>query len=131
MHEKNPEPQSERAVADESNLPAPAPAKTLFHPLSGLSILAFDWLLFSGNVATGGAGTPLLALAGFTVGGVATACIQRFIAGDGVKASLLKALGAGFAVGVPLPIAGTVVGGTVMTLSGLTSLRKWLSSGKS
>lgn len=95
----------------------------LLHPMSGAAILGLDWLLFSGNVLSGGLSTPLVMVLGFGIGGAAVSAIQRFRAKDGVGASILKGLGAGCVVGAPLPIGGTVVGGTVLALSGLSRLK--------
>ena len=103
----------------------------LLHPLSGALILGLDWVLFSGNVALGGIAAPALMGAGFVLGSIGTACVQRFVAQDTRLNSALKGFGAGLVVGAPLPVAGTVVGGAVLTLSGLTSLKRRLLSGRS
>lgn len=97
---------------------------TWFHPASGLLILALDWLLFSGGVLTLGLSTPLLlTLAALgTAGGVTG--LQRRYGDDSRRASLLKGIVGGIAVGLPLPIAGTGVGGLVLALSGLNRLRE-------
>lgn len=97
---------------------------TWFHPVSGLLILSLDWLLFSGGALTLGLSTPLLMVlaALLTAGGVSA--VQRRFGNDGRGSSLLKGLAGGIAVGLPLPIAGTGVGGLVLALSGLDRLRK-------
>lgn len=97
---------------------------TFLHPASGLLILGLDWLFFSGSVVTLGLSTPALALLGFVTGSVGTAVIQRHFHGDGTGKSVLKGLLAGITVGIPLPIAGTAVGGGVLALSGLNKLWK-------
>jgi hypothetical protein len=94
-------------------------ARTFLHPASGAVILALDWLLFSGNLLSLGLSTPFVSGLGFVLGSVITASIQRRYGHDRVGKSWLKGLGAGLAVGVPWPIAGTAVGGLVLTLSGL------------
>jgi hypothetical protein len=97
---------------------------TWLHPASGLLILSLDWLLFSGGVLTLGLSTPVLLVSAalLTAGGVMG--LQRRFADDGRRTSLLKGLAGGIAVGLPLPIAGTGVGGLVLALSGLNRLRR-------
>lgn len=89
------------------------------HPLSGIVILALDWLLFSGTVVTAGTGTLVTSLTGFLAGGLATLWFQRRFADDPPQLALGKGLLAGIAVGIPFPIFGTLLGGVVLTLSGL------------
>lgn len=97
---------------------------TWLHPASGLLILALDWLLFSGGILTLGLSTPLL----LTVAGLAAAGgvagIERRYNDDSRRMSLLKGIVGGIAVGLPLPIAGTGIGGLVLALSGLNRLRE-------
>lgn len=94
-----------------------------FHPASALLILGLDWLLFSGSVLTLGFSTGTLALIGLGLGGVGTVWVQRRFADDGSVASLMKGALGGVAVGIPLPVAGTAVGGGILALSGLDRLR--------
>ncbi len=93
--------------------------RSWLHPLSGIVILGLDWLLFSGNVITAGAGTLATSLTGFLAGGLATLWLQRRFGGDAPDQALVKGLAAGIAVGIPFPIFGTLLGGTVLALSGL------------
>lgn len=97
---------------------------TFLHPASGLLILGLDWLFFSGSLVTLGLSTPALALLGFGTGSVGTAFVQRQFHRDNTGKSVLKGLLAGITVGIPLPIAGTAVGGGVLALSGLDKLWK-------
>jgi len=97
-------------------------ASRLLHPASGLAILALDWLLFSGNVASLGLSTVAVSVLGAVLGTVGTAFIQRRYGRDGPFISLLKGLAGGVVIGLPLPIAGTAAGGAILTLSGL---RRW------
>ena len=69
-----------------------------------------------------GSDTPMLAALGFGLGTGGTALIQRSYSADSVLKSVLKGLLGGIAVGLPMPIAGTAVGGAVLTLSGLSRL---------
>lgn len=94
-------------------------AHPFLHPASGLLILGLDWLFFSGAVVTLGLSTPALALLGFILGALGTGLLQHRYHEDSMGKTLLKGLLAGVAVGIPLPIAGTAVGGGVLALSGL------------
>lgn len=101
-----------------------ASSSTFLHPASGAVILGLDWLLFSGTVVSLGLSTPVLGVLGFVAGTIGTAVIQKMYGGDGSGKSLLKGLLGGIAVGIPMPIAGTAVGGAVIALSGLNRLMK-------
>lgn len=103
--------------------------RTFLHPTSGGLILALDWLLFSGSALSLGLGTPALASTGFVLGTVGVTLVQRHYAHETTGKSLLKGLLSGTVVGVPLPVAGTAVGGLVLALSGLKNWRKRLRSG--
>lgn len=107
--------------------------RRLYHMASGASILGIDWLLFSGNALSAGMATLPTMLLGFTLGGVSTALIQRFVAGDSTPKSLAKALLAGLIVGTPTPVAGSALGGVIMAVSGLSrfQLRSRTSKSKS
>ena len=69
-----------------------------------------------------GLSTPLVVLIGFGGAGLATGLIQRLYQEDGLGKAVLKGLLAGLTVGIPLPIAGTAVGGGILALSGLDTL---------
>jgi len=99
-----------------------SPSSTVLHPGSGVLILGLDWLLFSENAITLGASTLIVAVVGFAGAGLGTALIQRLYGADSVGVAVLKALLAGITVGLPLPVAGTAVGGGILALSGLNSL---------
>lgn len=89
------------------------------HPASGILILGLDWLFFSGSVLSLGLSTPALSLFGFVGGAVGTGLLQARYGRDARSTSGLKGLLGGIAVGIPLPVAGTALGGLVLTLSGL------------
>lgn len=102
-----------------------APARhTLIHPAAGALILGLDWVLFSSTVASGGAALTFSMITGFVIGGLGTGIIQRRFGGDSRRMAMLKGLAAGVVVGVPFPVAGTAVGGTILALSGLDRLLK-------
>ncbi len=113
---KAPNEESKTVVATEKT----KPPRRLYHAASGASILAIDWLLFSGNVLSGGIATLPAMLIGFALGGLSTALIQRFAAGDSIPKSLAKALVAGLIVGAPTPVAGSALGGVILAVSGLS-----------
>ena len=105
--------------------------RRLYHAASGASILALDWLLFSGNILSGGLATLPTMVLGFALGSVSTALIQRFVAGDSTPKSLAKGLAAGLIVGAPTPVAGTALGGVILAVSGLSKSRIKSRTGKS
>ena len=95
---------------------------TILHPASGALILGLDWLLFSENAVTLGLSTFLVAAIGFVVAGFSVGVVQRRYGTDGVGIAVLKGLLAGITVGIPLPVAGTAVGGGIVALSGLNAV---------
>ena len=99
-----------------------ASSRTFLHPASGALILGLDWLFFAEGVLTLGLSTPFLALLGFGMAGLGTGLVQRRYGGHGTGAAALKGMLGGVAVGIPLPIAGTAVGGGILALSGLNNL---------
>jgi hypothetical protein len=94
-----------------------------FLPATGFWILGLDWLLFSKEAATLGLAAPVTAVLGFVAGSVGTYRMQRRYAGDDGPRALFKAILAGVAVGVPFPLAGTLVGGWILANSGLVGLK--------
>ena len=99
------------------------PQRGLWLPLSGLWILALDWLLFSSNVLSAGLATPVVVALGFCLGGTGVLILQKWIAKDALWKATLKALVAGIAVGVPWPLAGSLVGGWILLASGCKTPR--------
>lgn len=95
-------------------------------PLTGLWIIGLDWLLFSEEIVTFELATPVIALVGFLLGAAGTYHFQRRFAGDNRGWASLKAIFAGIVVGLPLPLAGTVVGGWILVNSGLHGLKNRL-----
>jgi hypothetical protein len=92
-------------------------------PATGLLILGLDWFLFSGEAATAGLAAPLTSLVGFLAGSFGTYYLQRHFGLDGRPAALGKGLLAGLFVGVPFPMAGTLVGAWVLATSGLAAIK--------
>jgi len=89
------------------------------HPMSGLLILGLDWLLFGGTFISAGAGTLAMSITGFILGMLTVLWVQRRWGGDSTNSSLWKSFLAGIAVGIPFPIFGTLLGGAILTMSGL------------
>ena len=94
------------------------PKRTLL-PVTGLWILALDWLLFSTSVIVARVSPCPFAMAiGFITGGAGAFYFQRRFAGDNRWKAALKALVAGVLVRAPWPLAGTLLGGWVLLKSG-------------
>ena len=104
------------------------PKRTLL-PVTGLWILALDWLLFSSSALSLGLAAPFAMAIGFVVGGAGTFYLQRRFAGDAFWKAALKALVAGVFVGTPWPLAGTLLGGWVLLASGITNAKGRLLRG--
>jgi hypothetical protein len=98
----------------------------LMLPATGLLVLGLDWLLFPPEAATLGLSTPLAAIFGFLAGSMGTYHLQTRYAGDTGWKAWLKALAAGLVVGVPFPMAGTMVGAWILASSGLASWKNRL-----
>lgn len=92
-------------------------------PATGLLILGLDWFFFSGEAATLGLATPMTAVLGFLAGSLGAYQLQRRFGLDSQPVALGKALLAGLFVGVPFPMAGTLVGAWVLATSGLATLK--------
>ena len=96
----------------------------LLLPVSGLWILGLDWILFSSNAVSLGIATPAVVSLGFLLGGAGTFFFQRRFGKDKSWIAALKAFVAGLVVGAPLPLAGTIIGGGVLLLSGLGNAKR-------
>lgn len=103
---------------------------SVLHPASAALVLLLDWLLFSSSIISLGLGTLGLAATGFALGLLGTAHVQYHYGDDTLLTSALKGLLAGLVVGVPLPIAGTAVGGFILSMSGLDRWRRRLPGGR-
>lgn len=93
--------------------------RTFYHPASGLTILAVDWLFFGLEWELGPVSLVLSCLAAFIVCYVAVSRIQLRWHGDDPGRARVKALLGALAAGVPFAVGGTVVGGLIVALSGL------------
>lgn len=95
-------------------------------PATGLLMLGLDWFLFSGEAATVGLAAPATAVFGFLAGSFGAYFLQRRFGLDTRPTAIVKALLAGAFVGIPFPMAGTLVGGWVLVSSGLAGLKNRL-----
>ena len=95
------------------------PERGMLLPLTGIWILALDWLLFSSNLLTAGLATPVVVAVGFVLGAVGTLVLQIMVAKDSLWKALLKALVAGIVVGVPWPLTGSLIGGWILLAAGM------------
>ena len=112
-------------MADVTKQVLSTPRPVFFHPYSGLIILGLDWLLFSSEFVTLGTAELLTSFLGFVLGGVAVSVCQRVVRGDSWRVSLTKGFFGGVVVGLPFPVAGTFLGGAILTMSGLSSLKHY------
>ena len=103
-------------------LTAPLPGRFML-PATGLLIMGLDWLCFSEEAATLGLAIPLTSLVGFLAGTIGTYYMQRKYGLDSRPTAGLKSLLAGFLVGIPLPLGGTLLGAWILTTSGVMSLK--------
>jgi hypothetical protein len=95
-------------------------------PATGAWILGLDWFLFSQETVTLFVATPLTAIVGFLGGALGTYFFQRRYASERGPGAWLKAVLAGIVVGIPVPLAGSFVGGWILFNSGLASVRERL-----
>ncbi len=103
----------------EPSRPEGPPARTFFHPLSGLVILGVDWLAFGADFFSGFVMLGAVSIAAFTAVYLAVVEVQTRLAGDSRRAARWKALLGALAAGVPFPVTGTIVGSAILALSGL------------
>lgn len=97
--------------------------KRFMLPATGLLIMGLDWLLFSEEAASFGVLIPFTSTVGFLVGSLGTYHLQTRHGHDSTPAACLKGLLAGILVGIPFPLAGTVIGAAILAGSGLAGLR--------
>ena len=101
--------------------PVPPRPKFWLHPASGLLILGVDWLFFAPEAATMGVSVIVTSPLAFIIVTAGVYLIQRRRNHDSRGAALLKALLGGIVAAIPTSIGGTILGTTVLVLSGLSS----------
>ena len=105
----------------------PKKKKPLLHPWAAGLILGLDWLLFSGTFFSGGSAVLATMSLGFITALIGTVAVQWKLAGDSGGIAALKGIVAGLVVGAPFPIGGTILGGAILTMAGIDSLRGLLT----
>lgn len=93
------------------------PRRSFFQPASGAVILGVDWLCFGLEWQLGPVSMAAMSLAAFAAAYAAVWRIQSRV--DAPRLAHAKALAGALAAGAPFPVAGTVVGATILALSGL------------
>lgn len=108
-------------------LAAKAPPKKSWvwlHPVSGALILFFDNLFFAAEAITGELGWVVAGPMAFFLTTACVFMVQKFRSRDSFGAAAAKGLFGGILAGIPVNIAGTVVGSLVLILSGMSALNR-------
>ena len=99
---------------------APVPVKpTFFHPASGAAILAMDWACFGLEWELGPVSMAVMSAVAFVATYAVVWRVQSKLRGDPSRLAHAKAFAGALAAAVPFPVTGTIVGGTILALSGL------------
>ncbi|HWN94694.1 MAG TPA: hypothetical protein VNT99_06665 [Methylomirabilota bacterium] len=99
----------------------PPRRKFWLHPASGLLILAVDWFFFAPEALTFAAAAVITSPLAFIITAGGVFWIQRRKNGDSFASAAWKALLGGLVAAIPTSIAGTILGTSVLVLSGLSS----------
>lgn len=94
----------------------PAP---FYQRASGAAILIMDWLCFGLEWELGPVSLAAASVLAFVVTYAVVWKVQTRLGGDDARRAHAKAFLGALAAAVPFPVAGTVVGGTIVALSGL------------
>jgi hypothetical protein len=92
---------------------------TWYHPASGVVILGLDWLVFGTDLFTGFLATPFMCVLSFLITFALVYSIQTKWGKNPKTAAMGKAFIGAFLVAVPFPITGTLLGASILALSGL------------
>ena len=93
--------------------------KGVYHPASGVVILALDSLFFVSELLTGFLDLPAACFLAFVITFPLVFVIQRKWGRDTTRLAGGKALVGAVLAALPLPISGTLVGAAVLMMSGL------------
>jgi len=93
------------------------PPRPFFQRASGAVILVVDWACFGLEWPLGPVSVVVMSATAFAVTYAVVWRIQSRVDSPGVAHA--KAAAGALAAGVPFPVAGTVVGGLILALSGL------------
>lgn len=99
--------------------PPLAGLRTFYHPASGVVILGIDLLVFGPEMLSGFLDTPVMCALAFLVTLPLVFLIQLKWSKDTAAGAFGKAFLGAFLAGLPFSIAGTMLGATVLALSGL------------
>ena len=94
-------------------------AKPFFQRASGAAILAVDWLCFGLEWELGPLSMAAMSVAAFVVTYAVVWKLQTRLGGDDARRAHGKAFLGALAAAIPFPVTGTVIGGTILALSGL------------
>ncbi len=100
----------------------PGGVGTLLHPMSGILVIALDYLCFGGEIT--GILIPVAVVVAFVATFIGVYIIQRNLSENPKGKSLFKAFICGVITAFPLPIFGTVLGSVVLAVSGLQWFEK-------
>ena len=99
---------------------APVPIRpTFFNPASGAAILAVDWACFGLEWELGPVSMAVMSGVAFVAAYLVVWRVQSKLRGDPPRLAHAKAFAGALAAAVPFPVTGTIVGGTILALSGL------------
>ena len=92
----------------------------LFHPFSGMLIIALDWLFFGIESATLGLSIPVTSFLAFVTTFLGVSLIQINLARDNWVTGIAKGLLGGILAGIPTAISGTALGALILAWSGIS-----------
>ena len=95
------------------------PKQPFFQRASGAAILSIDWLCFGLEWELGPLSMAAMSLAAFVVTYAVVWKIQTRLGGDDARRAHGKAFLGALAAGVPFPVTGTVIGASILALSGI------------
>lgn len=96
--------------------------RPFFQRASGAAILAVDWLCFGLEWQLGPLSMAVMSAAAFAATYAIVWRIQSRV--DAPRLAHAKAFAGALAAGVPFPVTGTVVGATILALSGLRAPKR-------
>lgn len=99
--------------------PSLEPRRPFFERASGAAILAVDWLCFGLEWQLGPLSMAVMSAVAFAATYAVVWKVQTRLGGDDARRAHGKAFLGALAAAVPFPVAGTVVGGLIVALSGL------------
>ncbi|HCE43207.1 MAG TPA: hypothetical protein DET40_06645 [Lentisphaeria bacterium] len=92
------------------------------HPMSGLLILFLDYAFFVQEITI--IALPFTCILGFVLSFIGIFLIQKYIDNESSGRAVAKAFFGGVVTGIPTPLFGTVFGTLILTVSGLSFLKR-------